>query len=172
MAGPRGGARRPMLVRSLPAPPRRASLNALALFGRGPPPGGKGKGKDGRTFKEQRDAAFGKSAAERIERAMERRKATAQYMKSSKEERRAKREASRPSRKDGPYQDEGKGPFGFLRNGLIIVPQAPFGDPEMDGEERFDLKAKYTDEGYVDENDDGGFSLGRLFGGTSGNKKR
>ena len=30
----------------------------------------------------------------------------------------------------------------------VIIPQAPFGMPKYDNGERWDLKAKYTDEGY------------------------
>lgn len=36
----------------------------------------------------------------------------------------------------------------------VIIPQAPFGDPKMDNGERWDLKAKYTDEGYEDADSD------------------
>mmetsp|Transcript_15609 Transcript_15609/g.33832 ORF Transcript_15609/g.33832 Transcript_15609/m.33832 type:complete len:86 (+) Transcript_15609:461-718(+) len=35
--------------------------------------------------------------------------------------------------------------------GGIPLPMASFGMPEFDGGERFDLRAKYTDEGWVDE---------------------
>ena len=52
----------------------------------------------------------------------------------------------------------------------IVVPLAPFGIPKYDQGGRFDLQAPYADEGYVDPEDQGGFSLKRLFGG--GKKKK
>ena len=36
----------------------------------------------------------------------------------------------------------------------VIIPQAPFGMPKYDNGERWDLKAKYTDEGYEDADAD------------------
>ena len=36
----------------------------------------------------------------------------------------------------------------------VIIPQAPFNIPKYDNGERWDLKAKYTDEGYEDADAD------------------
>lgn len=47
--------------------------------------------------------------------------------------------------------------------GGIPLPMASFGMPEFDGGERFDLRGKYVDEGWVDTESSGPF--GGLFGG-------
>ena len=55
------------------------------------------------------------------------------------------------------------------KKGFLSLPMASFGMPEFDGGERFDLRAPYADEGWVDPEDDGvanPFTLGGLFGGT------
>ena len=55
------------------------------------------------------------------------------------------------------------------KKGFLSLPTASFGMPEFDGGERFDLRAPYADEGWVDPEDDGvanPFTLGGLFGGT------
>ena len=46
----------------------------------------------------------------------------------------------------------------------IIIPMAPFGMPEYDGGERFDLRLPYVDNGWVDEDADFGKQIGRFFG--------
>lgn len=54
------------------------------------------------------------------------------------------------------------------KKGFLSLPMASFGMPEFDGGERFDLRAPYADEGWVDPDDDGiinPFTLGGLFGG-------
>lgn len=51
------------------------------------------------------------------------------------------------------------------QKGWISLPGMAIGMPEFDGGERFDLRAPYADEGWVDENDTGGGFLGGLFGG-------
>lgn len=51
----------------------------------------------------------------------------------------------------------------------IIIPLAPFGMPEYDGGERFDLRLPYVDNGWVDEDADFFKNVGKLFGG--GKKK-
>ena len=55
------------------------------------------------------------------------------------------------------------------KKGFLSLPMASFGMPEFDGGERFDLRAPYADEGWVDPEDNGvanPFTLGGLFGGT------
>jgi hypothetical protein len=52
--------------------------------------------------------------------------------------------------------------------GGIPLPMASFGMPEFDGGERFDLRGKYVDEGWVDPED---ANKGGLFGGLFGKKK-
>ena len=61
-------------------------------------------------------------------------------MKLSKDEQRKYREAN-PDNAGPIYQEEPKW-FGSSILPTIIIPQAPFGDPKMDGGERWDLKAK------------------------------
>ncbi|CAK0782841.1 hypothetical protein CVIRNUC_006036 [Coccomyxa viridis] len=46
----------------------------------------------------------------------------------------------------------------------IVIPLAPFGIPEYDLGERFDLKGPYCDSGYVDEDADFGKQVARFFG--------
>ena len=53
--------------------------------------------------------------------------------------------------------------------GGIPLPMASFGMPEFDGGERFDLRGKYVDEGWVDPED---ANKGGLFGGLFGKKKK
>uniref|UniRef100_A0A7S1WYS6 Uncharacterized protein n=1 Tax=Tetraselmis chuii TaxID=63592 RepID=A0A7S1WYS6_9CHLO len=55
--------------------------------------------------------------------------------------------------------------------GSIIIPLAPFGMPEYDLGERFDLKGPYVDNGWVDEEADVMGKLGNMFGGGKKNKK-
>jgi hypothetical protein len=97
-----------------------------------------------------------------------RRKEVAQYMKMSKEEQRKVR-AARPDNQGPTYEEEPKW-FGSSILPTIILPVAPFGDPKMDGGERWDLKAKYTDEGYEDEESDVMGKLARFFGKKDGKK--
>ena len=54
----------------------------------------------------------------------------------------------------------------FRGKGFIPLPMASFGMPEFDAGERFDLRGPYADEGWVDENDAGGFKnpFAGLFG--------
>ena len=57
----------------------------------------------------------------------------------------------------------------FKGKGFLPFPGMSIGMPEFDGGERFDLRAPYADEGWVDEEDGGvsnPFTLGGLFGGT------
>jgi hypothetical protein len=54
--------------------------------------------------------------------------------------------------------------------GGIPLPMASFGMPEFDGGERFDLRGKYVDDGWVDPEDLKKGS-GGLFGGLFGGKK-
>lgn len=57
----------------------------------------------------------------------------------------------------------------FKGKGFLPIPGMSIGMPEFDGGERFDLRAPYADEGWVDEEDGGvsnPFTLGGLFGGT------
>lgn len=60
-----------------------------------------------------------------------------EYKKKCDEENRAKFKAQREA--EGPEPKFG-----------IIIPMAPFGMPEYDGGERFDLRLPYVDNGYVD----------------------
>ncbi len=92
-----------------------------------------------------------------------RRREVANYMKLSKEEQRKFRE-SKPDNQGPIYEEEPKW-FGSSILPTIILPVAPFGDPKMDNGERWDLKAKYTDEGYEDEEADVMGKLARFFGG-------
>ena len=57
------------------------------------------------------------------------------------------------------------------QKGWISLPGMAVGMPEFDGGERFDLRAPYADEGWVDENDKGGGFLGGLFGGKKKEEK-
>ena len=85
-------------------------------------------------------------------------------------EKAAKRKRDRDSLKRGEAiaDDEPSKPYGDKDEGMqggIIIPLAPFGIPKFDNGERFDLKALYTDEGWVDESADPlGWAKG-LFGG-------
>ena len=54
--------------------------------------------------------------------------------------------------------------------GGIPLPMASFGMPEFDGGERFDLRGKYVDEGWVDPEDAKKTSSGGMFGGLFGKK--
>lgn len=54
--------------------------------------------------------------------------------------------------------------------GGIPLPMASFGMPEFDGGERFDLRGKYVDEGWVDP-EDAKRASGGLFGGVFGKKE-
>lgn len=59
-------------------------------------------------------------------------------------------------------------PKGFA----IIIPVNPMGMPMYDGGERFDLRGKYVDEGWVDEDADVLGKIGRWFkGGNKGEVK-
>ena len=98
----------------------------------------------------------------------ERRKEVAKYMKLSKDEQRKFREKRSPAE---PIYEEDPPWFGTSASArrrlrehawpqltlrrcrcvlAVIIPQAPFGMPKYDNGERWDLKAKYTDEGYED----------------------
>ncbi|KAK9806569.1 hypothetical protein WJX73_002881 [Symbiochloris irregularis] len=46
----------------------------------------------------------------------------------------------------------------------IIIPLPPFGNSEMDGGERFDLRSEWIDEGWSDPTDNPFKAFGRLFG--------
>lgn len=46
----------------------------------------------------------------------------------------------------------------------IIIPIAPFGMPEYDGGERFDLRLPHVDNGWVDEDAAFGKTMARIFG--------
>ena len=71
-----------------------------------------------------------------------------------------------PGENGGKGQKGELGPAGFKgQKGWISLPGMAIGMPEFDGGERFDLRAPYADEGWVDENDTGGGFLGGLFGG-------
>lgn len=62
----------------------------------------------------------------------------------------------------------------FKGKGFLPIPGMAIGMPEFDGGERFDLRAPYADEGWVDEEDNGisnPFTLGGLFGGKKEAKK-
>ena len=61
-------------------------------------------------------------------------------------------------------EDSLKGRFG------LVLPMNSIGMPKYDQGARFDLEAPYADQGYVDEDDEGSFSLGRIFG--MGKKKK
>lgn len=98
---------------------------------------------------------------------MEKRRAeVARYMKLSKAEQRKYREQN-PDNQGPIYGAEpkliGESKIPFLPT--IFLPVAPFGDPKMDGGERWDLKAAYTDEGYEDPDADVMGKLARFFGG-------
>ena len=58
--------------------------------------------------------------------------------------------------------------------GGIPLPMASFGMPEFDGGERFDLRGKYVDEGWVDPEDAkrGAGGFGGLFGKKEAPKKK
>lgn len=58
-----------------------------------------------------------------------------------------------------------KEPDPEVKFGSIIIPLAPFGIPEYDLGERFDLKGKYVDNGWVDEDADFFGNVAKLFGG-------
>lgn len=90
-----------------------------------------------------------------------RRAEVSKYMKMSKDEQRKYRERN-PDNAGTVYEDEKK--EGAFSRGLFILPIAPFGDPKMDGGERWDLKAKYTDEGWEDEEADVMGKIARFFG--------
>lgn len=45
----------------------------------------------------------------------------------------------------------------------IIIPIAPFGMPEYDGGERFDLRLPHVDNGWVDEDASFGKTMARIF---------
>lgn len=45
----------------------------------------------------------------------------------------------------------------------IIIPVAPFGMPEYDGGERFDLRLPHVDNGWVDEDAAFGKTMARIF---------
>lgn len=84
-----------------------------------------------------------------------------EYKKKCDEENRAKFKAQREAEKLANPEPK----FG------IIIPLAPFGMPEYDGGERFDLRAKYADQGWVDEDADFFKQIGRFFGGGKSDKK-
>jgi len=100
----------------------------------------------------------------------ERRKEVAKYMKLSKDEQRKFREKRSPAEpiyeEDPPWFGTSKCPClrlcrraschrgSDLTLHAVIIPQAPFGMPKYDNGERWDLKAKYTDEGYEDADAD------------------
>jgi hypothetical protein len=59
----------------------------------------------------------------------------------------------------------------FEGKGFLPIPGMAIGMPEFDGGERFDLRAPYADEGWVDPDDQNNgisnpFTLGGLFGGN------
>eukprot|EP00892_Ulva_mutabilis_P008939 jgi/Ulvmu1/6417/UM003_0046.1 len=91
-------------------------------------------------------------------------KAQAQEKENKKErDRQALARGERPEDDDEPYEPYGKEDAG-LRPG-IIIPLAPFGIPKFDNGERFDLKAPYTDQGWVDEEADPFKWAKNIFGG-------
>ncbi|EIE22655.1 hypothetical protein COCSUDRAFT_63797 [Coccomyxa subellipsoidea C-169] len=74
-----------------------------------------------------------------------------EYKKKIDEDKRARALAERP-------------PDPIVNAFNIIIPLAPFGIPEYDQGERFDLKAKYCDNGWVDEEAEFGKQVKRFFG--------
>ena len=54
----------------------------------------------------------------------------------------------------------------------IIIPLAPFGMPEYDNGERFDLRLPHVDNGWVDEDSSLGNTWSRLTGGLFGGQKK
>ena len=94
-------------------------------------------------FKRQQEVLRARRAPgnKAFEAAEARRAEVSRYMKLSKDEQRKYRERN-PDNSGSVYEDEKK--EGAFSRGLFILPIAPFGDPKMDGGERWDLKAKYT----------------------------
>lgn len=70
---------------------------------------------------------------------------------------------------DEKYEPYGKEDAGL--QGGILIPLAPFGIPKFDNGERFDLKAPYTDEGWVDKDADPFKWAKNIFGGKKDDPK-
>lgn len=84
-----------------------------------------------------------------------------------------KRDRASLARGEAIVDDEPSKPYGDKDEGMqggIIIPLAPFGIPKFDNGERFDLKALYTDEGWVDEGADPLRWVKGLFGGKKEEK--
>ena len=54
----------------------------------------------------------------------------------------------------------------------IIVPLAPFGMPEYDNGERFDLRLPHVDNGWVDEDSGFGKTMSRIAGNLFGRQSK
>jgi len=104
-----------------------------------------------KTFKEQMGPR-----GEGLKKAQERRKQVSRYMQGKM----TPEELQEKKRKD---EEKAKKAMDDPPLGSIIIPIAPFGMPEFDGGERFDLKGPYCDEGWVDENEDIGKKITNFF---------
>lgn len=102
--------------------------------------------------------------------AVQRRKEVSEYIKAEKAAReKAYREGKNVELPGKPNKSIKQRYAEQDNGGKFIVPLAPFGMPEYDGGERWDLKAPYAEKGYVDEKADWSYGIKKLFGG--GKKK-
>eukprot|EP00963_Diacronema_lutheri_P010509 scaffold1060_cov385-Pavlova_lutheri.AAC.27 len=113
----------------------------------------------GREKKEKKEKTFKEVMGPRgegLRKAQERRKQVSRFMQGKmtpeelEEKKRKDEERAKKAMDDPPL-------------GSIIIPIAPFGMPEFDGGERFDLKGPYCDEGWVDEDADVGKKIANFF---------
>merc|ERR1712137_637970 len=127
-------------------------------------------------FEEQQRILEARRAGKALEGSKQRRAKVSQYIQEEKE---AKKKAYREGKNvKRPGQDKAgiqaiREQYGLSEDGKedklkgrigFVLPMNSIGMPKYDQGARFDLDAPYADKGYVDEADNGGFSLGRIFG--------
>lgn len=130
-----------------------------ALFGMFKPDPEREAAKE-RMWQEQQEILANRRAGNRdwVEKANKRRQKATAMVRSKEDEKREAREllakGIRPEKKETKKRGDGYYDGKEDPKGGIIIPLAPFGRPEFDNGERFDLKAPYTDEGWVDPDAD------------------
>ncbi|CAG9460349.1 unnamed protein product [Pedinophyceae sp. YPF-701] len=155
-------------TRSQLAQRRRPAVRVQALFGFGKSKDPAAEAEKEEAWRAQQELIAARRAGKSMDAAKARRKDVSAYIK---EERAAREKAYRegknvelPRGKKSKSQKDRYEEQNADDLGGIILPMAPFGMPEYDNGERWDLKAPYSEKGWVDEDASITNQIGKLFG--------